>query len=105
MGCGLTFVTEAASPASVAQAEEVAHEVLAELSPLLITRVWDALVRQVLNAGGEIRVFIFRPAIFSHALCKKRTTQSLFIPGVEQVSKSGSDDTVSSPVYAGSTCQ
>lgn len=43
----LTFVTEPAFPASFAQAEEVAHEVLAELSTLLITGVWGALVRQV----------------------------------------------------------
>lgn len=39
------FVTEPASPAIFAQAEEVAHEVLAELSALLITGVWGALVR------------------------------------------------------------
>lgn len=62
------FVTEPASPAICAHAEEVAHEVLADMSTLLITRVWGALVRQVLNTFGEIWVFFFRPAIFSHAL-------------------------------------
>lgn len=44
---GLTFVTEPSSPASFALAVEVAHEVLADLGPLLIAGVWRALVRQV----------------------------------------------------------
>lgn len=47
-GCtGLTFVTEPSLPASFALAVEVAHEVLADLGPLLIAGVWRALVRQV----------------------------------------------------------
>lgn len=47
-GCGgLTFVTEPPRPAGFALAEEVAHEVLADLGPLLTAGVWRALVRQV----------------------------------------------------------
>ena len=46
-GRGLTSVTEPPAPASSALAIEVAHEVLADLSPLLVAGVWGALVRQV----------------------------------------------------------
>lgn len=63
-GCGgLTFVTEPIPPAGFALAKEVAHEVLADLGPLLVAGLWIALVRQVWEERKEITVLsCSRPA-------------------------------------------